>query len=86
MLTPGIANKIANDSEWQAVQQHIEETIASLDSIDDIDFTDKEKAAIEGQARVLAKKKLLEILEPFDSSDESTGDDKEHVGKKTGVL
>lgn len=86
MLTESIKRKLENDSDFQQLERHINEVIHSLDSLDGIDFTDKEAAAIEGCGRMWAKKKLLEILEPFGEREESTGDDKEHVGKKTGVL
>lgn len=86
MLTEGIIKKLERDSDFQYLEKHINEHIDSLDSLDGIDFSDKEVAAIEGRARALAKEKLLAILEPFGRGSESTDEDKEHVGKKTGVL
>lgn len=86
MLTDGIKAKLERDPDFQHLESHINEHIDALDSLEGIDFSDKEAAAIEGRARALAKEKLLAILDPFGGGPESTGDDKEHVGKKTGVL
>lgn len=85
MLNATIVKRLETSSEWLELQKHIQENIDSLNSLDGIDFLDKEKAAIEGRARELAKDKLLEILEPFGSAGDELVVDK-HVGKKTGVL
>lgn len=87
MLTNHITERLENDADWQHLQRHIEGEINSLDTLADIDFSDKEKAAIEGRARALAKEKLLAILEPFGGGEEeSTADKKNHVASKTGVV
>lgn len=86
MLTERIIKKIESDSDWQYLVAHIQSIVDSLDSIEDIDFLDKERSAIEGRSRQLAKKKLKEILESVYSPEELTVDNKEHIGKKTGVL
>ena len=87
MLTAKIANRLdSGDADWQALKYHIEGEIDSLDSLDGINFLDKQGAAIEGRARVLAKEKLKAILEPFGLPEESTDDGVDHLAKKTGVL
>ena len=87
MLSSNIAEKLERDADWQALQRHIESEIIGLDTLDGIDFTQKEEAAIEGRARALAKEKLQAILEPFGGGgEESTGDKKKHVASKTGVV
>lgn len=86
MLTPNIIQRIETDADWSAVKDHINQHIDSLDSLDGINFANKEEAAIEGLARRLAKDKLLEILEPFYGTDKSTVDSKGHLANKTGVV
>lgn len=86
MLTPGIVKKLESDSDWQYLEKYINDIIFSLNSLDGIDFSDKEKAAIEGRARELAQKKLKEILEPFGDNTEFTTDKKKLTQEKTGVL
>lgn len=86
MLTNSIAKRLEQDSTWIALSEHIKESVATLDSLNGINFLDKEQAAIEGRARALAKEKLQEILEPFYGPEESTDDNKSHLAKKTGVI
>lgn len=87
MLTNDIARRLdSNDADWKHLKKHIEDNIEMLNRNDDIDFTDKEKAAIRCMGRQEAVRILKEILEPFGQSDESTGDASEHVAKKTGVV
>lgn len=86
MLANRVTQRLENDADWHHVQKHIQEHITSLDSLDGIDFSDKEKAAIEGRARALAREKLVAILEPFGNGEESTDNNKDHVASKTGVL
>ncbi|UOF78910.1 hypothetical protein [Caudoviricetes sp.] len=86
MLTNSITQRLEKDADWTVLSTHIKETVNTLDSLDGINFLNKEEAAIEGRARVLAKEKLQAILEPFYGAEESTIDNKSHLGKKTGVL
>lgn len=86
MLTNNIARRLETDSDFQELKQHIDEKINELNTLDGINFEDKEAAAIEGRARELAKKTLIAILDPFFEPDESTDDKKQHVAEKTGVL
>lgn len=87
MLTNDIAKRLeSNDSDWKHLKKHIEENIAMLNRNDDIDFSDKEKAAIRCMGRQEAVRILKEILEPFGQPDELTGDAGKHVAAKTGVL
>jgi len=68
------------------LDKHIKECVSSLNTLDGIDFTDKEKASIEGLSRDLARQKLEVILEPFFTTEESTVNAKEALAQKTGVL
>lgn len=86
MLTDGIVKRLKSDSDFAELERHIHAVVDTLDTLDGINFSDKEKAAIEGRARVLAKDKLKKILEPFYVPEESTTDKKEEVAGKTGVL
>jgi ApbE superfamily uncharacterized protein (UPF0280 family) len=85
MLNANIANRIKTDADWAEVNKHIHENVDSLDSLDGINFLNKEEAAIEGRARALAREKLQAILEPFFGGEESKVDNKERLSKKTGV-
>lgn len=86
MLTNSITKRLEMDADWSALNVHIHEAVDTLNSLDGINFLNKEEAAIEGRARVLAKEKLQTILEPFYGPEESTGDNKSHLANKTGVL
>jgi hypothetical protein len=87
MLTSKIANRLdSNDADWKHLKKHIESNIESLNRFDDVDFTDKEAAAILCQGRQEAVRILQVILEPFGQPEESTSDAGKHVGEKTGVL
>ena len=87
MLTNDIAKRLdANDVDWKHLKKHIEDNIDMLNRNDDIDFTDKERAAIRCMGRQEAVRILKEILEPFGQSDESTGDAGKHMAEKTGML
>lgn len=86
MLIPGVAENLKQSPDWQALHQHILECVAILDSIDGIDFTDANKAAIQGEGKKAAKKILKEILEPFLLEEESTVDRKSETAGKTGML
>jgi len=86
MLTNGIIKRLETDSDFAELKKHINNTVYELDTLDGIDFSDKEKATIEGRARVLAKEKLKKILEPFVVPEESTSDKKNEVASKTGVV
>ncbi len=87
MLTNDIARRLdSNDADWKHLKKHIEENMAMLNRNDDIDFSDKEKAAIRCMGRQEAVRILKEILEPFGQGQESTGDTAKHVAAKTGVV
>lgn len=86
MLNQNIAKRLENDSDWQAMQKHIVETMSLLDSHRDVDFTDEKKAAIECRARQLAREMLIEILEPLGNYTESTGDTRQQVAARTGMV
>lgn len=57
--------RLRKNRDWLVVENFIRETVAKLDTITCIDFTDKEAAVIEGRARQLAAQKLEQILQPF---------------------
>lgn len=87
MLSSSITKRLDNgDADWQALKHHIEENIDSLNRMDDIDFSDKERSAIICLGRQEAVRVLKEILEPFGAAEELTDVDSEHLAKKTGVL
>jgi len=87
MLTNDIAKRLdSNDADWKHLKKHIEDNVETLNRFDDVDFTNKEAAAVLCQGRQEAIRILKVILEPFGQSDESTGDASKHIAKKTGVL
>ena len=87
MLNTSIAKRLdSNDSDWKYLKDHINENINSLNNCSDVDFTDKERAAILCMGRQEAIRILKEILEPFDETEDVTNDDAEMIAKKTGVL
>lgn len=65
MINQAYADKIKDSAEFSALRTHIQEVKETLLFVGDIDFLDKEKAAIEGRARQLSLVKLNEILAPF---------------------
>lgn len=65
MLDPRIAQRLGASADWQAVQDHIEGVIDTLDRAADIDTSDDRACAIEVAARKLAAQKLRTILAPF---------------------
>lgn len=64
-LSNKLAKTIKDSSFGQEFIQHLKHNILSLDTLQDIDFLDKEKAAIEGRARELARDKLILIYAPL---------------------
>ena len=86
MLTNNIARRLETDADFQELKRHIESKVAELDTLVGINFDDERAAAIEGRSRELARKVLMEILDPFFEPEESTEDHKKHVAEKTGVL
>lgn len=86
MLIPGVVEALKSSPDWKLLQEHILECIDELDSIDGIDFTDAEKAAIQGQGRKYAKKTLEKIFESFMISEETNVDRKSETAGKTGML
>lgn len=85
MLTQTIIENLKKNSDFQALEKHIHTTVLSLVNFTDIDFTDKEKAAIEGQARKLAITKLEAILEPFYISEQPQTNKADEVKGRTGL-
>lgn len=65
MIHPSIVNNILASRDGEVLVAFLKETIEELNTLDRIDWSDKEKATIEGRARELAKEKLTKILEPF---------------------
>lgn len=87
MLNKSIAQRLeSNDSDWKYLKNHINENIDSLNNCSDVDFTDKEKAAILCMGRQEAIRILKEILEPFDETEDTNNDDAKTIAKKTGVV
>lgn len=85
MLTNELAKRLESDVDFKAFKAHCELALEALDSLDGIDFSDKEKAAIQGEGRREARKILETILEPFVQGSESTGDKKKEAAQKYGV-
>ncbi len=56
----------------KVLSEYLAECILELNTLDDIDFSKKEKGVIEGRARQLASKKLTEILSTLLTDQEST--------------
>lgn len=85
MFTGEVAKRLKESSDWQLLKAHIEETIDSLNTLDDIDALEPTGTAIEVRARQLAKEKLLLVLEPFIFSEHENTDSKEEARKKHGL-
>lgn len=87
MLTSDITKRLdSNDPDWKHLKVHIEDHISSLNRNDDIDFTDKEKAAILCLGRQEAVRILKEILEPFGAPAEVIPNGAKHTSAKAGML
>ncbi len=65
MISPTIVKQLLKTRDWKAVQAHIVEEIAKLDTLAGINYSDPVAAAVEGRARQAAAEKLREILKPF---------------------
>lgn len=85
MLYPSVAKHLAENPDWKQLEEHIKSEVDSLSVIDNINFLDKETAAIEGRARQLAREKLVRILEPFYTEVQQSFDKGAEVKKKTGL-
>lgn len=86
MLHKNIVDNLKNSSDWVELKKHIDRELATLSVIEDIDFLDKEKAAIHGQAKKEALKIIKKILEPFYFNNENQTEQKiEGVKKRTGL-
>lgn len=85
MLSSAVAKHVAESPEWKELETNIKNNVDSLSVIDDINFLDKEGAAIEGRARQLAKEKLVKILEPFYQTVMQPADKGAETRKKTGL-
>lgn len=85
MISQTTAERLKQSSEWTELRRHIIENIASLNTLADINFTDKEAAAIEGRARELAIEKLNAILEPFDFTSAPDVDNSARAKTKHGL-
>lgn len=72
-------------NEWKAFERHVRSIMASLNSIDDIDFTNPQSSAVEGRGRQLAKEKLRQILDPFISLSEEDGIKQAEIIIDTGL-
>ena len=85
MLTQTVIDNLKKNSDWQALQKHILSSCEDLKSLEGIDFLDKEKAAIEGQARTIALERLKTILEPFYSGGQQETNKVEETKGRTGL-
>lgn len=85
MLTPTTIANLKQNSDWQSVQQHIIEEADKLLDLKAIDFLDKEKSAVDGQARKLAHDTLCDILEPFFEKQQPHIDKAKSTADKTGL-
>lgn len=80
-----LIKRFESDPDWQLVRAHILNTIDSLNTVKDIDYSDKEAAAIEGRARLLAIEKLEAILAVFTAVDASTDNPQLTKAQQTGL-
>lgn len=85
MIAPQTVQHLKQSSDFAELEKHIMDSVDELSFIDDIDFTDKEKAAIEGHARKLARQKLMKILEPFYTSSQPATDKIEITKRRSGI-
>ena len=85
MIAPATVEHLKQSSDFAELEKHITDAIEELSLIDGIDFTNKEKAAIEGHARKLAREKLVKILEPFYTSSQPKTDLINLTKKRTGI-
>lgn len=84
MLTPEEANKLKEKPEWQALEAHITECIAALDSCssisDEVEHVDKV-----ARGRKEAVKILHTILEPFQYDPKPEQDKRNEALRKLGI-
>lgn len=64
MISDDIVRRLKGNRDWEAVEQHIKETIITLDTVNGIKGTER-AVAIEIASRQHAIQRLIEILRPF---------------------
>lgn len=85
-LNDAIAENIKKSTDWQEFSEYVNAVCDTLKNIDDIDWTDKEKAAIQGQGKEYAYQVLQKILEPFLIDEQSSINRKKDTASKTGMV
>ncbi len=60
-----IVKRLRGNPDFEALVAHILTVIGKLDTVEGLDKLDNDKAGEEAKVRLLASKKLREILSPF---------------------
>ena len=84
-MTPTAIKYLQSSREWRAFENHVRGVMRSLDSLDGIDFTHADEAAIEARGRQVAIQKLSEVLEPFVTLEEGDDTARSKVEKDAGI-